>query len=173
MTEEKKKKGRGRPKGAPNKPKMELITERKNLTNNADCFEILCQANIVAGEDKDKAINGLRVFNGRNAAVRYVLQWIHDKNVKSFLPEGKTPYTPNPAPSTDLAETSLRFEVKQFKYFCTEQVPQLKRENMWIQLLEGVPAKEAEMMELVKDKKNPFPNITKEIAAEAFPEIQV
>jgi len=173
MTEEKNKKGRGRPKGAPNKPKMELITERKNLTNNADVYEILCQANIVAGEDKDKAINGLRVFNGRNAAVRYVLQWIHDKTVKSFLPEGKTPYTPNPAPSTDLAETSLRFEVKQFKYFCTEQVPQLKRENMWIQLLEGVPAKEAEMMELVKDKKNPFPNITKEIAAEAFPEIQV
>ena len=32
---EKKKRGRGRPKGAPNKPKMELVTERKRLTNNA------------------------------------------------------------------------------------------------------------------------------------------
>jgi len=30
MTE--KKRGRGRPKGAPNKPVMELITERQNLT---------------------------------------------------------------------------------------------------------------------------------------------
>ena len=32
MTE---KRGRGRPKGAPNKPLMELITERKELLGNA------------------------------------------------------------------------------------------------------------------------------------------
>ena len=44
MTE---KKGRGRPKGAPNKPKMKLVTERVTLQNDADAYEILCQANIV------------------------------------------------------------------------------------------------------------------------------
>ena len=49
-----KKRGRGRPKGSPNKPLMELITERQRLQNNADVFEILCQANIVAEEDVDK-----------------------------------------------------------------------------------------------------------------------
>jgi hypothetical protein len=43
-----KKRGRGRPKGSPNKPVMELITERVNLTKNADVYEILCQADIVA-----------------------------------------------------------------------------------------------------------------------------
>ena len=41
MTTEQKR-GRGRPKGAPNKPVMELITERQNLTMNADVYEILC-----------------------------------------------------------------------------------------------------------------------------------
>ena len=40
---------------------------------------------------------------------------------------------------------------------------------MWIQLLEGIPAKEAEMIDLVKDKVNPFKNLTKEIAQKAFP----
>ncbi len=40
MTTEKKK-GRGRPKGAPNKPKLELITERQTLTKDADTYEIL------------------------------------------------------------------------------------------------------------------------------------
>ena len=45
MTE---KRGRGRPKGAPNKPKMELITERVRLPKNADVYEILCQADLVA-----------------------------------------------------------------------------------------------------------------------------
>ena len=49
-----KKRGRGRPKGSPNKPVMELITERVNLTKNADVYEILCQADIVAQEDVDK-----------------------------------------------------------------------------------------------------------------------
>lgn len=172
MTEEKKK-GRGRPKGSPNKPKMELISERKNLTQNADVFEILCQANIVAGEDEAKAVNGLRVFSDRNGAVKKVLQWLFDPKIVSTLPEGKTPYNSNTAPASDLTETALRLETRQFKYFVTEQVPQVRRETMWIQLLEGIPSKEAELMDLVKDKVNPFPNITKELVSKAFPEIQV
>ena len=81
MTEEKKR-GRGRPKGAPNKPKMELVTERKTLTNDADVYEILCQANIVAEEDTSLAAQGLRVYNDRNGAVRFVLQWLFDDNIE-------------------------------------------------------------------------------------------
>jgi hypothetical protein len=171
MTENKK--GRGRPKGAPNKPKMELVTERRSLPNSADVYEILCQANIVAGEDKDKAINGLRVFNQRNGAVVRVLQWLFDKNINSTLPEGQSPFKQNDAPDSTLSETALRFEFKKFRYFVTEEVPVARRETMWIEMLEGMHHKEALMIDLVKDKKNPFPNITKEIASEAFPEIQV
>ena len=80
MTE--KKRGRGRPKGAPNKPKIELITERKELTKDADVYEIFCQADIVAQENEDNAVNGLRVFNDRNGAVRFLLQWVFDDNIK-------------------------------------------------------------------------------------------
>lgn len=167
-----KKRGRGRPKGAPNKPKMELVTERKELTNDADVYEILCQANIVAEKEPDLASQGLRVFNDRNGAVRYVLQWLFNDNIKTTLPEGKTPYGENDAPASDLAETSLRFEFKQLKYFCTEEVSQMRRETMWIQLLESIPAKEAEMLDLIKDGTNPFKNITKEICENAFPDVQ-
>lgn len=168
---EKKKRGRGRPKGAPNKPKMELVTEKKNLTNNADAYEILCQADLIAGENEDFAINGLIHFGQRNGAVQAVLQWLFDDNIKSTLPAGKTPYKVNDAPGPDLTQTQLRFEFRKFKYFVTEQVPQVKRETMWIELLEGIPEKEAELMELVKDKTNPFKNLTKEIAQKAFPNV--
>ena len=171
MTE--KKRGRGRPKGAPNKPLMELITERKELLGNADVYEILCQANIVAEESPELAVQGLQVFNDKNGAIKPVLQWVFDKNINSTLPEGKTPYGENEAPATDLAETSLRFEHKLFKYFVTEQIPVVKRENMWIGMLEGIPQKEAELIDLVKDGKWPFKNITKEIAVNAFSEINV
>jgi|TARA_B100001094_G_scaffold176422_2_gene170422 hypothetical protein len=167
MTE--KKRGRGRPKGAPNKPKLELISKRETLQKNADVYEILCQAELVAKDNEDNAINGLRVFGENNGAVQPVLQWAFNDNIVSQLPEGKTPYKPNDAPDSDLTETSLRFEFRKFKYFCTNEVKGLRRESMWIELMESIPPKEAELMELVKDKIWPFKNITKEIAEKAFP----
>ena len=168
MTEEKKR-GRGRPKGAPNKPKMELDTKQVRLTNDANVFEILCQTEIVLQDNEAFAINGLRTFSDRNGAVLPVLQWLFDSKINSTLPEGKTPYGENQAPASDLAETSLRFEFKKFKYFVTNDIPQLRRESMWIQLLEGIPSKEAELIDLVKEGINPFKYITKEFVVKAFP----
>ena len=171
MTE--KKRGRGRPKGSPNKPVMELITERVNLTKNADVYEILCQADIVAQEDEDKAAHGLKVFSETNAAVPRVCQWYFDSKINSTLPEGATPYNKNDAPASDLTETQLRFEFRKFRYFVTEEVPQVRRETMWIELLEGIPHKEAEMIDLVKDGKWPFKNVTIDIVKSAFPELTI
>ena len=168
-----KKKGRGRPKGSPNKPLMELITERVNLTKNADVYEILCQADIVAQEDEDKAAHGLKVFSETNAAVPRVCQWYFDSKINSTLPEGATPYNKNDAPASDLTETQLRFEFRKFKYFVTEEVPQVRRETMWIELLEGIPSKEAELIDLVKDGKWPFKNVTLDIVKKAFPELTI
>ena len=168
-----KKKGRGRPKGSPNKPLMELITERVNLTKNADVYEILCQAEIVAQEDIDKAAHGLKVFGDTNGAVQRVCQWYFDSTINSTLPEGATPYNKNEAPASDLTETSLRFEFRKFKYFVTEEVPQVRRETMWIELLEGIPSKEAELIDLVKDGKWPFKNVTLDIVKKAFPELTI
>ena len=168
-----KKRGRGRPKGSPNNPVMEVITERVNLTKNADVFEILCQAEIVAQEDAEKAANGLRVFGESNGAVQRVCQWYFDSNIYSTLPEGPTPFNKNEAPASDLTETQLRFEFRKFRYFVTEEVPQVRRETMWIELLEGIPAKEAEMIDLVKDGKWPFKNVTVDIVKSAFPELKI
>ena len=166
MTE---KKGRGRPKGAPNKPLMELPSERMNLTQDADVYEILGQANLV--EEVDKQAHGLKVYNDRNGAVSKVLKWAFDENINSTLPDGPTPYGNNVAPASDLTETSLRFEHKLFRYFVTEELPNLKREQMWVGMLEGIPAKEAEMMDLVHQGKFPFKNIKVEAVKIAFPEL--
>ena len=168
MTE---KRGRGRPKGAPNKPKMELITERVRLPKNADVYEILCQADLVAQENEDNAINGLITFAQTNGAIEKVLMWAFSDRITSKLPDGKTPYKPNDAPASDLSESALRFEFKKFKYFVTEEVPKARRETMWIELLESIPAKEAEMMDLIHQGKFPFKNISEEAVKMAFPEL--
>ena len=72
-----------------------------------------------------------------------------------------------------MTETQLRFEFRKFRYFVTEEVPQVRRETMWIELLEGIPAKEAEMIDLVKDGKWPFKNVTVDIVKSAFPELKI
>jgi len=74
-----KKRGRGRPKGAPNKPKMELITEKKELFKNSDAFEIFCQADLVAQEKEDFAINGLMPYGQTNGPLQAILQCVIDK----------------------------------------------------------------------------------------------
>ena len=94
-----KKRGRGRPKGAPNKPKMELVTEKKELFKNSDAFEIFCQADLVAQENEVFAINGLMTYGQNNGALQDILQWVYNDNIKSTLPEGKTPYKVNDAPA--------------------------------------------------------------------------
>ena len=152
---------------------MELITERQKLMKNADVFEILCQAELVAQDNEDFAINGLKVFSETNGAVKSVLQWAFSDNIISKLPEGKTPYNVNDAPASDLTESALRFEFRKFKYFVTEEVPQVRRETMWIELLEGIPSKEAEMIDLVKDGKWPFKNVTLDIVKKAFPNLTI
>ena len=53
----------------------------------------------------------------------------------------------------------------------TEEVPQVRRETMWIELLEGIPTMEAKLIDLVKDGVWPFKNITKSVAEKAFPNI--
>ena len=42
---------------------------------------------------------------------------------------------------------------------------------MWIGMLEGIPAKEAEMMDLIHQGKFPFKNINEEAVKIAFPQL--
>jgi hypothetical protein len=49
----------------------------------------------------------------------------------------------------------------------------IKIEAMCIGMLEGIPAEEAEMIDLIKDGKNPFKHITKDIVKNAFPDITI
>ena len=51
---------------------------------------------------------------------------------------------------------------------------QLKKENLWIQVLEGLHAEEAELLDLVKDKKlTTRYKITRQNVIDAFPELKL
>ena len=98
-----------------------------------------------------------------------------DDSVISELPEGDVPYTPNDAPpGTD--HTRLEHEYKGLYRFFKggAKLPSLKRESMFVQLLEGLSAEEAELLVLIKDglMSKKYKRITKPVVSEAFPQIE-
>ena len=109
-------------------------------------------------------------------ALRQLLIWNFDESVISMLPEGDVPYTPNDAPvGTD--HTRLEQEYRGLYRFVkggADKLPGLKRESMFVQLLEGLSAEEAELLCLVKDGRlsEKYKRITKTVVSEAFPQIQ-
>jgi hypothetical protein len=107
-------------------------------------------------------------------ALRAVLIANFDESIVAELPDGDVPYTPNDAPE-ETEHTTLHQEYRKLFYFFKGGAPQLqqnKREMMFIQLLENLHAKEAELICLVKDKKiSKRWKITKQCVEEAFPQI--
>ena len=71
--------------------------------------------------------------------------------------------------------TTIRKEFQRFYNFCkggNDQLKSLRRETMFIQMLEGLHPLDAEILCLVKDKNlEEKYNITKEIVSEAYPDI--
>ena len=109
-------------------------------------------------------------------ALRQLLIWNFDESVISMVPEGEVPYTPNDAPAgTD--HTRLEQEYRGFYRFVkggADKLPSLKRESLFVQLLEGLSAEEAELLCLVKDGSltSKYKRITKAVVSEAFPQIE-
>ena len=109
-------------------------------------------------------------------ALRSLLIWNFDESVISMLPEGDVPYTPNDAPvGTD--HTRLEQEYKGFYRFVKggqDSLKSLKRESMFVQLLEGLAEEEAELLCLIKDGNlnSKYKRITKAVVTEAFPAIE-
>jgi len=123
---------------------------------------------------KDEKIQILHRHNTQ--ALRSLLIWNFDDSVVSMLPEGDVPYTPNDAPvGTD--HTRLEQEYKGLYRFVkggADKLPGLKRESLFVQLLEGLSAEEAELLCLVKDKRlsTKYKRITKAVVKEAFTQIE-
>ena len=121
---------------------------------------------------KAQKIKLLRELN--SPALRSILIANFDESVISMLPEGDVPYKPNDAPE-ETEHTKLIQEYRKLYLFFKggANISQARRETLFIQLLEGLHAKEAEVLSLVKDKKiGKRWKITRQCVEEAFPSIQ-
>ena len=107
--------------------------------------------------------------------------WNFDESVISMLPEGNVPYQPVESDVQANREqgipqrTTIRNSARNFYRFIKggdDELNKIKREGLFINILETLPPPEADILVLVKDKAlNTKYNITKELVAEAYPEI--
>ena len=107
-------------------------------------------------------------------ALKSLFIWNFDPSVVSLLPEGEVPFNKNDVPvGTD--HTSLRREYRQLYHFVkggNDQLSSLRRESMFIQLLEGLHPEEADIICLVKDGQlNKKYKLTRDIVETAYPDI--
>ena len=108
-------------------------------------------------------------------ALKSILIWNFDETAISVMPEGEVPYKKNEAPlGTD--HTSLRKEWRNLYHFLkggNDSLSSLRRESMFIQLLEGLHPDEAEIICLVKDGQLESKyKLKSDVVKEAYPDIK-
>jgi hypothetical protein len=101
--------------------------------------------------------------------IRTILQGAFDPRVKWLLPEGIPPYKPSEL--VDQENVLIR-EARRLIHFVEGGNPglkQLRRETLFVELLESIHPLDAKLLCAMKDKKLPFKGITEDVVKEAFP----
>ena len=168
------------------------------LPPNPFIFEILDLAN--SQRTKDKRIETLQKYE--NNALKTIFIWNFDETVISMLPEGPVPYgeiNDQNVYSGDLSDNlskeasggesatgqdldgrgrvSLRREYQNLYHFVkggNDGLTTIRREMMFINLLQGLHPKEAEILILTKDKRlqEQYSKITFDVVKESYSDIQ-
>jgi len=182
------------------KPKVvkAKTTAIPNLPKIPFAFEVLDAAS--KQRTKAKKIEVLQRY--AHDSIMALLIWNFDESIVSLLPEGEVPYGNNKEDSMvtgtlsdkindavgkmsemgsnslgsqDQGQASIRKEYTKFYNFLkggNSGLSSLRRETMFINILEGLHPLEAEILILVKDKRlTDKYKITKDVVSAAYPQI--
>ncbi len=181
------------------KTKKKTEAPLEELPTNPFLFEIL---NLASKQRSNaKKVEVLQKYD--DPSLKTILIWNFDESIISMLPEGIVPYASageqtsysgtlsgkiedavskmeelgsNSLGSQDQGRSSIRKEYHMFYNFVkggNDTLSSLRRETMFINILQGLHPLEAEILCLVKDKKLQTKyKITLENVKEAYPDIQ-
>ena len=134
----------------------ELISEIFTKINNA--------------KDKPKKIEVLRQYD--SPGMRMILKGAFDPKIVWELPEGTPPYIENEAPA-GTEHTYLEVEARRLYNFAkggNSTINKIRKETLFIQMLEGLHASEAKVLIDVKNKSlnKTYKGLTSDMVKEAF-----
>ena len=119
---------------------------------------------------KENDSQGLQIF----------LRCVFDDKVTWLVPDSKPPYEPNDAPEWDLADMRLEQEALKIGRFIQvdgqtpiqgRDLTRTRREQLFIQLLEGLHPSEADLLMSGVKKKIKYKGLTKRVVQKAFPDL--
>ncbi len=183
------------------KPKKTKSTPKPipDLAVNPFAFEVFDV--VTKQKSKARRVEALRKFD--HPSLKALFIWNFDESVITLLPEGEVPYASvgeqgsftgtvsekvtdavnkmeeigsQSLGAQDQGFSSIRKEYDKFYNFLkggNDSLSGLRRETIFINLLQGLHPLEAEIVCLVKDKKlqSKYKAITKELVSEAYPDI--
>ena len=127
----------------------------------------------VSGLPTEKRANALKQIANLTPDLKTLLKYTYHKDVKFDLPEGDPPYKEMETPE-NMGHNRLPREMRKFQYFFKESnLNTIKREKLFIELLETVSPEEAKLVLMVKNKKLTYKGITRKLVEEALPELFV
>lgn len=103
-----------------------------------------------------------------DVALKMLLEYAYLPEKKFDLPEGDPPYKPDDAP-IGMSPANLRMEIKRLYIFKREDLKPLRREQLFINLLESVHPDEAKLLLAVKEQKlnKLYKKVTRKVVEEA------
>jgi hypothetical protein len=128
-------------------------------------------------EEVEKATsreNKIKVLKAYEQPIlRGILQINFDPTVKVYLPEGEPPFKKDKEVPIGYSETNLYTEFRRFYIWLQKDInlSRQRKEQLFIQFLEGIHWTEAELICLSKDRKlqTKYKQIKEDLIREAFP----
>ena len=102
-------------------------------------------------------------------SLRALLQQTFHPQASWLIPPGAPPYNAN----QNSADTSLLYEAKKLEYYTSrkQKIPMLKREAMFVSLLERLSPDEAKIIIAIKDQKLSYKGLTYKLVKDTWPDL--
>ena len=117
---------------------------------------------------KEERVEALRV--NCNESCKIVLQYMFHPDVKFALPDGKPPFKYSQFDEQNMLHSEAR-RLYLFLEGVNPDMKPLKRETLFLEILQSVTPDDADLLVAMKDKKSPYKGLTYDVAVAAFPEL--
>lgn len=127
----------------------------------------------IINQQKNKKDRIAKLHELSSHELKSLLDYAFNPHIKWLVPEGTPPFTPSKDDQGSLVKSLLR-QFKKLSIFLNmgvqyKNLKDVKRQMIFISLLETIHKQDVELLIAIKDKKLPFKNITPELVKEAFP----
>ena len=147
-----------------------MITENSS-GRKPELYEML--DNIEKAQNREDRVNLVRQYGKKYQSFNDYLRCIFDETIEFALPKGRPPYTPAgemPPSSWHKRHIDLAYFVKGLS---ADKVNTIKREALFIGVLESIHENDALHISLISDKKCLVDGLDSEVIDEALPGLLV